>query len=129
MKKCAAEFFGTFCLVFAGTGAIVVNQSTAGTISHAGIALTFGLIVVAMFHSVGDVSGAHLNPAVTLGFFGAGRFGGHLVLPYIISQAIGASAASATLHQLFPDSRELGMTIPAGASRRRSCSRASSRSF
>ncbi len=68
MKRYFSEFLGTFALVFAGTGAIVINDVTQGTVTHAGIALTFGLVVLAMIHTVGDISGAHLNPAVTLGF-------------------------------------------------------------
>ena len=74
--RLAAEVFGTFALVFAGTGAIVINDASGGTVSHVGIALTFGLIVLAMIYAVGDVSGADLNPAVTLGFFAARRFEG-----------------------------------------------------
>jgi aquaporin NIP len=66
MKKLAAEFFGTFSLVFAGTGAVIINDVANGTVSHVGIALTFGLVVLAMIYALGDVSGAHLNPAVTL---------------------------------------------------------------
>ena len=71
MKRATAEFLGTFALVFAGTGAIVVNAVSGGTITHVGIALTFGLIVLAMVYTFGDVSGAHLNPAVTVGFVAA----------------------------------------------------------
>ena len=115
MKKCAAEFFGTFCLVFAGTGAIVVNASTGGVISHAGIALVFGLIVLAMIYTVGDVSGAHLNPAVTLGFYAAGRLEFGLVLPYIVSQILGAIAASMAVRFVLPPQASLGATLPAGS--------------
>ena len=115
MKKCAAEFFGTFCLVFAGTGAIVVNASSGGVISHAGIALVFGLIVLAMIYTVGDVSGAHLNPAVTLGFYAAGRLEFGLVLPYIVSQALGAIAASTAVRFVLSPQASLGATVPAGS--------------
>jgi aquaporin NIP len=115
MKKLVAESFGTFCLVFAGTGAIIVNDVSGGSISHVGIALTFGLVVLAMIYAVGDVSGAHLNPAVTLGFFAARRFDGSQVLPYIGSQLTGAFAASGLLRVLFPAHATLGATLPAGA--------------
>ena len=90
MKRYTAEFFGTFALVFAGTGAIVINSVSGGVITHAGIALTFGLIVLAMIYTVGDISGAHLNPAVTLGFLAAGRFPAREVIPYVTSQLLGA---------------------------------------
>src|SRR3954463_3264077 len=93
MKKFAAEAMGTFALVFAGTGAIVINEVSNGVITHAGIALTFGLVVLAMIYTLGDISGAHLNPAVTLGFWTARRMPGGDVAPYIISQLVGAIAA------------------------------------
>jgi aquaporin NIP len=115
MRKCFAEFFGTFALVFAGTGAIVINGASGGVITHAGIALTFGLIVLAMIYTVGDISGAHLNPAVTLGFFAARRFPGRTVVPYVTSQLLGAIAASLLLHFLFPQDKALGLTLPAGS--------------
>jgi aquaporin NIP len=115
MKKLAAELFGTFVLVFAGTGAIVINDSTQGTIGHAGVALTFGLVVLAMIYSVGDVSGAHLNPAVTVGFWAARRFPARSVLPYVASQCLGALLASACLLALFPDHQNLGATLPRGS--------------
>ncbi len=115
MKKYCAEFIGTFGLVFAGTGAIIINDVSGGAVTHVGVALTFGLIVVAMIYAVGDVSGAHLNPAVTLGFFAARRLPGQMVMQYIISQLLGALAASALLRALFPRHPTLGITVPAGA--------------
>ena len=114
MKKLAAEFVGTFALVFAGTGAITINDLHGGLVSHVGVALTFGLVVLAMIYALGDVSGAHLNPAVTLGFFLARRFQGRWVLPYVLSQCAGALLASAVLRLLFPDHPTLGATRPAG---------------
>lgn len=102
-------------MVFAGTGAIVINDVSGGTITHVGIALTFGLIVMAMIYTFGEVSGAHLNPAVTIGFWLAGRFSLRLVLPYIVSQCAGALCASAVLRWLFPQHSTLGATIPAGS--------------
>jgi aquaporin NIP len=80
-----------------------------------GVALTFGLIVLAMIYTLGDISGAHINPAVTLGFFVARRFPGKDVVPYIAVQCAGALAASATLRFLFPENGTLGATIPAGS--------------
>jgi aquaporin Z len=114
MKKLAAEFFGTFALVFTGTGAIVTNDVSGGAVTHLGIAVTFGLVVLAMIHTVGDVSGAHLNPAVTLGFFAARRIEARLLLPYVGSQCMGALLASLTLSFLFPEHATLGATLPAG---------------
>jgi len=115
VKKLAAEFVGTFVLVFAGTGAIVINETTGGTITQVGIALTFGLVVLAMIYTVGDISGAHLNPAVSFGFFVAGRFSLRELAPYVGSQCAGALAASAMLRILFPQNTKLGMTLPAGS--------------
>jgi aquaporin Z len=114
MRKLAAEFFGTFALVFAGTGAIVIDEVSGGQVTHVGVALTFGLVVLAMIYAVGDNSGAHLNPAVTFGFLLARRFPAHLVLPYAAGQCGGALLASVFLRALFPDNRGLGGTSPAG---------------
>ena len=114
MKKYVSEFFGTFALVFAGTGAIVINQTTQGAITHAGIALTFGLVVLAMIYTFGDVSGAHLNPAVTTAFAAAGLLPWREVPPYVIAQVVGGLAASALLKSLFPANPTLGATLPAG---------------
>jgi len=115
MKKNIAEFLGTFALVFAGTGAIVINDVSNGAITHVGIALTFGLVVLAMIYTFGDLSGAHLNPAVTIGFFVAHRLDGAQVLPFITSQGLGALAASGLLRLLFPTNATLGATLPAGS--------------
>ena len=113
-KKYAAEFIGTFGLVFAGTGAIIINDVNGGAVTNVGIGLTFGLIVLAMIYAIGDVSGAHLNPAVTLGFFAAHRLEAKMILPYVLSQVSGALAASLLLRGLFPQHLTLGSTAPAG---------------
>ena len=115
MRRLLAEFLGTFALVFAGTGAIVINDSSGGVIGHAGIALTFGLVVLAMIYTFGDVSGAHLNPAVTLGFAAARRFPAKEIPGYISAQLGGAFAASGLLKLLFPAHASLGATLPAGS--------------
>lgn len=115
MRKYLAEVIGTFALIFCGTGAIIINQESGGVITHAGIAATFGLIVAAMIYTVGDISGAHLNPAVTIAFWVAKVFPGKEIVPYIISQGIGAFLASFTLHYLFPNNQLLGATMPAGS--------------
>ncbi len=115
MKSYLAEFIGTFALVFCGTGAIIINQETNGQIGHAGIAITFGLIVTAMIYTFGNVSGSHINPAVTLSFWVAGLFDKKEILPYISSQIGGGIAASLFLRFLFPENQFLGATIPAGS--------------
>ena len=115
MKKFLSEALGTFTLVFAGTGAIVINQVSGGAITHAGIALVFGLVVMAMIHTFGDVSGAHLNPAVTLAFAAARRFSWRQVPGYLAAQLIGAFSASGLLRMLFPEATTLGATLPAGS--------------
>lgn len=115
MKRAVAEFIGTFGLVFAGTGAIVVNDASGGAITHVGIALTFGLIVLVMIYTFGDISGAHLNPAVTVGFWAARRMPAGQVPVYISSQVLGAVAASVALRVLFPQNKLIGATMPAGS--------------
>ena len=113
-RKYAAEFVGTFGLVFAGTGAIIINDVSGGAVTSVGIGLTFGLIVLAMIYAIGDISGAHLNPAVTLGFFVGRRLEAKMVLPYVLSQLSGALAASLLLRALFPQHLTLGLTAPTG---------------
>ncbi len=114
MRKFIAEAIGTFALVFAGTGAIVIDDITH-TVTHVGIAMTFGLIVMSMIYALGDVSGAHLNPAVTTGFWLSRRLPGRLVAPYIASQLMGATVASIVLLAMFGNVASLGATIPAGS--------------
>src|SRR5215813_5055801 len=104
MKRLWAETLGTFGLVFAGTGAIIINEASHGAITHVGIALTFGLIILAMIYTFGDISGAHFNPAVTIGFWVSRRLPGRDVAPYIASQCIGALLASGILRTLFAKS-------------------------
>lgn len=115
MRKYLAELIGTFALVFCGTGAIIINQESGGVITHVGVAITFGLIVSAMIYSVGDISGAHLNPAVTIAFWIAKSFPIKEVAPYIISQGLGAFTASISLKLLFPLNNTLGSTLPHGS--------------
>lgn len=114
-NKCAAEFLGTFVMVFAGTGAMVIDDYTGGTIGHSGVALTWGMVVLAMIYAFGDISGAHINPAVTLGFVAAGRFPISRAPGYIAAQLAGAFAASACMRLLFPNSITLGETLPASS--------------
>jgi aquaporin NIP len=113
-RALVAEAFGSFCLVFAGTGAVIV-QDTSGSVTHVGVALTFGLVVLAMIYTLGDVSGCHLNPAVTLGFLAARQFETGRVAPYIAAQIAGAVLASLTLRAMFPAHTTLGATLPAGS--------------
>jgi len=116
MNKYIAEAVGTFALVFCGTGAIVINEVSGGAVGHQGIAITFGLIVMAMIYSIGDLSGAHINPAVTIAFVMAKKFPLEWLLPYIVAQLAGALLASGLLRVLFPEADGLGETLPAGSS-------------
>jgi MIP family channel proteins len=110
-NRYVAEAFATFALVFVGCGAIIVNDLFAASLGHVGISLVFGLIVMAMIYAVGNISGAHLNPAVSLGFYFAGRFPARLLPGYVASQLLGALFAAGLLKLLFPEHANLGMTI------------------
>ena len=90
MRKYLAELLGTYALVFAGTGAIIINQETHGSITHVGIAITFGLVIMSMIYTFGDISGAHFNPAVSIAFTIAKKFPVKELLPFILSQFVGA---------------------------------------
>ncbi len=111
---CLAEFIGTFALVFAGCGAIMVDALTQGKLSHVGVSLTFGLIVMAMIYAIGHLSGAHINPAVTLAFAITRHFPLTQVAPYWAAQAAGAIVASLSLWALFGSAGGLGATHPSG---------------
>jgi len=113
-RRLRAEFLGTFVLVFAGTGAIVFDSVNPGKIGHVGVALSFGLVVMAMIYAVGSVSGAHLNPAVTLGLWRAKLVPARDVPPFLLAQFAGAFAASGLLAAMFPDHATLGATLPNG---------------
>ena len=88
MKKYWAEFLGTYILVFVGAGAIIINSVTDGVVSHLGIGLTFGLVVMTMIYAIGDISGAHINPAVTIAFWVAKRFPSNQLLQYMSFQIL-----------------------------------------
>ncbi len=112
MNKYIAEFVGTFALVFVGTGAIVVNETYDGVVSHLGIAIAFWLVIMVMIYAVGAISGAHFNPAVTIGFWLNRTFPARQILPYLASQLLGALLASLLIGLVFPQNQTLGATIP-----------------
>jgi len=111
-RQCAAEAAGTFLLVFTGTGAMLFNELSGGAITHPGIATTFGLAVMIAVFTFGPISGAHINPAVTLGFWAAGRLEAKRLPPYIASQCAGAILASGLLLGLFGNQTAMGATLP-----------------
>lgn len=115
LNRAAAEFIGTFALVFAGAGAIVISFERGGAISHEGVAATFGLAIMVMIYAVGHISGAHFNPGVTLGFAVARRFPFAEVPAYWAAQFVAAIAAAALLRALFGNIANLGATLPAGS--------------
>ena len=115
VQSSIAEGVGTFGLVFAGTGAVVIDAVTNGGVTHVGIAVTFGLIIFAMISAVGHISGAHFNPAVTIAFASAGHFPWRRVTPYLIGQLSGALLASLLLRAMFGNVAHLGATLPHGS--------------
>ena len=112
MKNYISEFIGTFAMIFCGTGAMTINEVTGGDVTHVGIGITWGLIVMAMIYAFGEISGAHFNPAVSIAFAYAKKFSWKEVPKYIFFQVAGAFTASLLLMWLFPKSELLGATIP-----------------
>ncbi len=118
MHRLAAEAVGSFALVFAGTGAVVIDAETGGGIGHVGISLTFALIIMVMIYAVGHISGAHFNPAVTLGFAVGRHFPWSDVPRYWAAQLLGGLAASLLLRGMFGETAHLGATLPVGSAQR-----------
>lgn len=115
MKKYIAEFIGTFALVFFGTGAVVVNASNESSLGLLGISAVFGIVIMAMIYVFGNISGTHINPAVTISLAINKLMPKNEVLGYLTAQIIGAFLASVLLLVLFPNSQTLGETLPSGS--------------
>ena len=115
IKKCAAEVLGTFLMVFLGTGVAIINEYSGGSVTQLGISIAFGLVVLLCILTLGNISGSHINPAVTITLAVFRHFPYKLVLPYIVSQLVGAIVASCILRLIFPQSISLGATLPSGA--------------
>lgn len=111
-QEMTAEFFGTFILVFAGCGALMVDSITGGAITQVGVGFTFGAVVAAMIYCFGHISGCHINPAVTLAFWVCGVHPTRKVPPYLAAQVLGAVAAAAVLRWSLGDVARLGATLP-----------------
>lgn len=114
MKKCLAEFIGTFALVFCGTGAVIVNSLSNGSLGLLGISAAFGIIITAMVYVFGNISGAHINPAVTIALSVGKLMPKNEVLGYSFAQVLGAFFASGLLYFIFPEAKTLGETLPNG---------------
>ena len=115
VKRIAAELLGTYGMVFAGTGAIMIDSLSGGKVTHLGIGITFGLIVAVMIFTFGSISGAHINPAVTLAFTLTRRLRWTVALCYIPAQLAGGTLASLTLYYLLGPTASMGATLPAGS--------------
>ena len=114
VRRLAAEFVGTFALVFAGCGAITVDAKT-GQLGHIGVAITFGLVIMAMIYAVGHISGAHFNPAVTFAFSLSRHFSWRRAGLYWIAQLAGALTAAAVLRGSLGNIAHVGATLPSGS--------------
>ena len=112
VRRRVAEALGTYFLVLIGPGAAMVDAYTGGAVGHAGVALAFAFVVLAMVYALGHISGAHINPAVTVAFWSVGRLPGRDVVPYVLSQCVGAVAASLTLRGVLGPVGRFGATLP-----------------
>ena len=115
LQKVGAEMVGTFALVFAGCGAIMIDATTGGMVTHLGVSVTFGLVIMVMIYATGHISGAHFNPAVTVAFAALGRFPWRQVPAYLGGQVGAALLAAAVLRWLLGPVAALGGTAPSGA--------------
>jgi aquaporin NIP len=113
MPRLVAEAVGTFMLVAIGAGAAAVNAWSGGTVTAVGVALAFGCVILAAVYAVGHISGAHLNPAVTFGFWLSGRFPSRDVAPYILAQLVGATCAAFGLRAVLGQAASAAATVPA----------------
>jgi MIP family channel proteins len=111
-RRLIAEGVGTFFLVLIGPGAAMVNAFTGGAVGHVGVSLAFAFVVTAMVFALGHLSGAHINPAVTLAFWSVRRFPTGEVVPYIAAQCTGASLASLALVGVLGPVGQVGATLP-----------------
>lgn len=111
-RRAVAEAIGTFFLVIAGPGAVMVDAYSHGALGHSGVALSFAFVVTAMIYALGHLSGAHINPAVTVGFWSARRFPARDVVPYVAAQCLGAICASAVLRGMLGPVGRMGATLP-----------------
>ncbi len=114
LRLLMAEFIGTFALVFAGAGAIMVDAKT-GALGHVGVSISFGLVIMVMIYAVGHVSGAHFNPAVTFAFALTRHFPWPRLAGYWAAQILGALAAAAILRGSLGDVAHVGATLPSGS--------------
>lgn len=112
IRRLIAEAIGTFFLVLIGPGAVMVNAYTSGAVTHVGVALAFSFVVIAMIYALGHLSGAHINPAVTVAFWSVRRFPSSEVLPYILAQCLGAVVASVLSRSALGTAGSLGATLP-----------------
>ena len=113
--RLAAEAIGTFALVFIGAGSAAVNAWSNGAVTHVGVSLAFGCVILVAVYALGHVSGAHINPAVTVSFWIARRFPGREVAPYVLAQLAGATTAGLLLRTVLGKSAEFAATRPAVA--------------